>query len=73
MVQVEDTAVLTTERNAPRGAGAGAHRVCFTVTGSPERSTKWALCVQDLYRQSQIRRANKGERGAAPVTLANNL
>lgn len=73
MVQVEDTAVLTTERNAPRGAGAGAHRVCFTVTGSPERSTKWALCVQDLYRQSQIRRANKGERGPAPVTLANNL
>ncbi len=55
------------ERNAPRGAAGGARRVWNSVTGSPERSTKWALCVQDLSRQSQIRKPNKGEPKELPL------
>ncbi len=46
---------------------ARPRRVWNTVTGSPERSTKWALCVQDLSRQTQIRKPNKGEPKELPL------
>lgn len=70
MLEAEEAANLLhpTKRCAPRGTGGGPHRVWNTVTGSPERSTKWVLCVQDLSRQSQIRKLNKGEKEAVSVT-----
>lgn len=68
MLKVEEAPNRTTaERRAPGGPGCGPRRVWNTVTGSPERSTKWALCVRDLSRQSLIRKPNKGEPQELPV------
>lgn len=58
---------LHAQRRAPRGTAGTARCVWNTVTGSLERSTKWALCVQDLSRQTQIRKPNKGESREPPT------
>lgn len=52
---------LHAQHHAPRGTAGAARCVWNTVTGSLKRSTKWVLCVQDLSRQTQIRKPNKGE------------
>lgn len=69
MLEVEEAANRTapTKRRAPRGTGGGPRRVWNAVTGSPERSTKWVLCVQDLSRQTPIRKPNKGEPKEQPL------
>lgn len=69
MLEVEEAPnrAALTKRHAPRGTIGGPRRVWNTVTGSSERSTKWALCIQDLSRQTQIRKPNKGEPKELPL------